>query len=257
LTTVRPFARDRAAVARAWGRQGNDRLTASVGLVLFVLLAVEALTTLSLRSYLSVHTFLGLLLLPPITLKLASTGWRAARYHTGSRAYRLAGPPKLPLRLLAPLLVASTLVLFGSGVGLIVVGHGGGWLQTVHATTFNVWGALIIVHVVAYLRHALRRGTVDWRRQTERIVPGAPIRRVLLGGALLAGVILALATHPAQQAFHRERDGSSGLQPAGTANSGPLQQEMDAAFADADASQGNAHTNMKLSTIGGPHVRFR
>jgi hypothetical protein len=174
-------------------------------LVLFVLLAVEAWTTLSLRSYLPLHMFLGLLLLPPIMLKLASTGWRAARYHMGSSAYRLAGPPKLPLRLLAPLLVASTLALFGSGVGLIVAGHGGGWLQTVHATSFTIWGALIIVHVVAYLRRAFKRGTADWRSHAERFVPGARLRRAVLGGALLAGVTIALATYPVQRAFSPDR----------------------------------------------------
>lgn len=54
--------------------EGNERLTTSVGLVLLVLLGLETLTTLSLRSYLSVHMFLGLLLLPPIALKLTSTG---------------------------------------------------------------------------------------------------------------------------------------------------------------------------------------
>ena len=53
---------------------GNHRLTTSVGLVLLVLLGVEALTTLALDTYLSVHIFLGLLLLPPVALKLASTG---------------------------------------------------------------------------------------------------------------------------------------------------------------------------------------
>jgi hypothetical protein len=90
---------------------------------------LETLTTLSLRSYLPVHIFLGLLLLPPIALKLASTGWRFVRYYTGSKPYRLKGPPMLLLRLLAPLLIASTLTLFGSGIALIAVGHGGGLLS--------------------------------------------------------------------------------------------------------------------------------
>jgi hypothetical protein len=188
-------------VVRAWGRQGNDRLTASVGLVLVVLLGVETWTTFSLSAYLPLHMFLGLVLLPPVALKLASTGWRAARYYAGSRPYRLAGPPRLPLRLLAPLLVASTLALFGSGVALVVVGHGRGWLQTAHAVSFGVWGVLTIVHVGAYLVPAVRLGVADWQRRAARIVPGARVRRALLGGALLAGVIVALATYPAQQAF--------------------------------------------------------
>jgi hypothetical protein len=201
-TNVRPATRHWRAVAGAGGHAGNDRLTSSVGLVLFVLLTVEALTTLALSSYLSVHMFLGLLLLPPIVLKLASTGWRAARYYTGSEPYRLAGPPWLPLRLLAPLLVASTLSLFGSGVALVVVGHGGGSLLSVHAVSFAIWGVLILLHLVAYLVRSVRRGTADWRRHAARLVPGARTRRALVGLALVAGVIVALATYPAQNAFH-------------------------------------------------------
>jgi hypothetical protein len=122
------------------GTPGNERLTTSAGLALLILLAVETLTTLSLRFYLPVHIFLGLLLLPPLALKLASTGWRFLRYYTGNKPYRLEGPPQLLLRLLAPLLVASTLSLFGSGVALIVAAHGGGTLLTVHAVSFGVWG---------------------------------------------------------------------------------------------------------------------
>jgi len=116
--------------ARAWGPPGNERLTSSTGLVLLILLAVETLTTLALSSFLSVHIFLGLLLLPPVALKLATTGWRFARYYTRNKPYRLEGPPRLLMRMLAPLLVASTLTLFGSGVAMIVVGHGGGALLT-------------------------------------------------------------------------------------------------------------------------------
>ena len=111
--------------ARAWGPPGNERLTSSTGLVLLVLLAAEALTTLALRAYLPVHIFLGLLLLPPVALKLSGTGWRFLRYYSRNEPYRLAGPPRRLLRVLAPLLVASTLSLFGSGAALIVVGHGG------------------------------------------------------------------------------------------------------------------------------------
>ncbi|HVI19322.1 MAG TPA: hypothetical protein VM712_13150, partial [Gaiellales bacterium] len=94
-----------AAQTRAWGPPGNERLTASVGLVLLVLLGIETLTALVLSSYLPEHIFLGLLLIPPVGLKLTSTGWRFVRYYTNSRPYRLAGPPRLPLRLIAPVLV--------------------------------------------------------------------------------------------------------------------------------------------------------
>jgi hypothetical protein len=201
------------AAARAWGPPGNERLTTSTGLVLLVLLALETLTTLALRTYLPAHIFLGLLLLPPVALKLASSGWRFLRYYTRNRAYRLEGAPRLLLRLLAPLLVASTLSLFGSGVALIVIGHGGGVALTVHALSFIAWGALMIVHVLAYLKRALRIGTSDWRRNAGLVVAGARARRAALGAALLAGVIVALATYPTQQAWlshrrdHQHRDG--------------------------------------------------
>jgi hypothetical protein len=180
------------------------------------LLAVETLTTLALRTYLPVHIFLGLLLVPPVALKLASTGWRFARYYTRNKLYRLEGPPRPLLRMLAPLLVASTLTLFGSGIALIAVGHGGGVLLTVHRLSFIVWGVLMIVHVVAYLKRVRRIGTSDWRRNAGAVVAGAKARRAALGAALLAGVIVALATYPAQQAWlshrrdHHHRDGLAG-----------------------------------------------
>jgi hypothetical protein len=202
MTAARSPTRDRRADDRGWSRQGNDRLTASVGLILLVLLALEALTTLSLRSYLPLHLFVGILLLPPVALKLASTGWRAARYYAGSRRYRDVGPPKLPLRLLAPLLVASTLALFGSGVGLVVIGHSGDRLGTVHVVSFVIWAGLIVVHAAVHLGRAVRLGTSDWLRHAEQNVPGARIRRAVLAGAVLAGLLITLATYPAQQAFH-------------------------------------------------------
>jgi len=67
--------------------------------------------------------------------------------------------------------------------------------------SFIVWGALMIVHVLAYVTHVLRVGIADWRRKTENLVAGARSRRATLAAALLAGVIVALATYPAQQSW--------------------------------------------------------
>ena len=53
-----------------------------------------------------------MLLIPPVALKLASTGYRFWHYYRGSPAYVLRGPPHLLLRLLAPLVVVSTLAVF-------------------------------------------------------------------------------------------------------------------------------------------------
>src|SRR6478735_5648980 len=149
-----------AAQTRAWGPPGNERLTTSVGLVLLVLLGIETLTTLALSSFLPEHIFLGLLLIPPV-------------------------------------LVVSTLTLFGSGVALIVHGHGGGPLLQIHVVSFAVWGVLIAIHILAYLTRVLREGQADWRRHQAPDVAGERSRRAALLGALLAGLILALATYPA------------------------------------------------------------
>jgi hypothetical protein len=134
---------------------------------------------------------------------------------------RLEGPPRLLLRLLAPILVASTLTLFVSGVALIIVGHGGGPLLQLHAVSFAVWGVLIAVHILAYLSRVLRVGLADWRRDAAPGVAGNRSRRVALLGALLAGVILALATYSAQDAWldhrhhHGHADGAAQAPPSG------------------------------------------
>jgi hypothetical protein len=187
------------------GPSGNERLTSSAGFALLILLAVETLTTVSLRDYLPVHIFLGLLLIPPVALKLCSTGWRFVRYYTNNPPYRREGPPRLWLRTLAPLLVASTLTLFGSGVAMIVVGHGGGPLLQLHAVSFGVWGVVVAIHILAYLKRVFRDGMADWRRRAPRAVAGARSRRAALLGVLLAGLMLALGTYPAQQSWLSHR----------------------------------------------------
>ena len=50
---------------------------------LLVLLAIEGATIPWIRPLLSVHIFVGMLLLGPVALKLATTGYRFARYYTG------------------------------------------------------------------------------------------------------------------------------------------------------------------------------
>ena len=46
------------------GVEGNARLTASVAVVLFVLLAAEGVTILRIRPLLTPHVFIGMLLAP-------------------------------------------------------------------------------------------------------------------------------------------------------------------------------------------------
>ena len=174
------------------GPDGNERLTAASGAVLFLLLAAEGVTILSIGQLLSAHVFIGMLLIPPVALKLASTGWRFARYYRGTREYREKGPPLLPLRLLAPVVVASTVAVFATGVALLVLGpHSGrGLALGLHKLSFIVWVAVAGVHVLAYLP---RLAFADWRPGASA-VSGAPARRLLIGGAVAAGAILAVTT---------------------------------------------------------------
>ncbi|HKB94581.1 MAG TPA: hypothetical protein VKC62_10155 [Gaiellaceae bacterium] len=164
------------------GPDGNERLTAVSGAVLFLLLAAEGVTILFIRPLLSAHVFIGMLLVPPVALKLASTGWRFLRYYRGTSEYVAKGPPLLPLRLLAPLVVVSTLVLFGTGIALIVRGPGGGLLLGLHKASFVVWLAATAVHVLAYV----------WR--VPRLALAARSPWLLVAGVIAVGAVLAGAT---------------------------------------------------------------
>ena len=165
--------------------------------MLFVLLAAEGVTILMLRPLFSAHVFIGMLLIPPVALKLGSTGWRMTRYYTGARAYREKGAPMLPLRLLAPVVVASTVGVFATGVALLVVGPAGGIVLGLHKASFAVWLVSTGIHVLAYLPRVPALAAGDWRshrRSREPAVGGSSLRRFLLAGTLVAGLILALAT---------------------------------------------------------------
>src|SRR4051794_4795098 len=91
------------------GTEGNEILTSSVAAILTVLLIAEGITILWIGGLLTVHMFIGLVLIPPTLLKLGSTGYRFSRYYLRAKRYRDKGPPALPMRLLAPILVAMTI----------------------------------------------------------------------------------------------------------------------------------------------------
>lgn len=103
------------------GVEGNERLTAVNAAVLLVLLAAEGFTILGVRQMLTLHVFIGMVLVPPVLLKIGSTVWRFARYYGGTPAYRRKGPPPILLRMLGPVLIVLTLVLLASGAGLLLV----------------------------------------------------------------------------------------------------------------------------------------
>jgi hypothetical protein len=171
------------------GAVGNARLTAVSGAVLLVLLAVEGATIPFLRSLLSVHIFVGMLLLGPVALKLASTGYRFARYYSQARDYVEAGPPAPLMRVfVAPVLVISTLTLFTTGV-LLIASPQRGTVLGLHKASFVVWLAACGVHVLAYAARTVRE------LLAER-VGGGLLRGGLVFAALAIGVAIAVATFP-------------------------------------------------------------
>jgi hypothetical protein len=178
------------------GTEGNARLTASTGVVLLVLLTVEGVTILAIRPLLSLHVFIGLMLIPPVVLKLAVTGYRFARYYRHADEYVRRGPPMLLMRtLVAPVLVAATVAVFATGVALIVVGPESGIVVGLHKVSFVVWGVAFALHVLVYALRVPRLVAADWVR--SRRTSGAAVRSGILAFALVAGLTLALVVLPA------------------------------------------------------------
>lgn len=189
--------------ARRFNPDGNERLTAAIGLILLVGTAIELGTlVLGLQTFLSWHVFVGFVLLPPIALKLASTGWRFMRYYTRNEAYRLKGAPQLLMRMLAPLLVVLTLLLFGSGVAMGFVHANALQLaRRIHGPAAFCWTVLVAAHVLMYAPRALRSTAADVSPRTRREAAGAALRTVLVGGAIAGGLILAVALLPDQHVW--------------------------------------------------------
>ncbi len=190
LTRVAPARPRRRPLG---GAIGNLHLTSLVGLVLLVLLAVEGATIPSIHSLLSVHVFVGMLLLGPVALKLASTGYRFVRYYTRGPEYVRLGPPAPLMRVLvAPVLVLSTVTLFASGVTLLAIPHRG-LVLGLHKASFIVWFFAMSIHVLAYTGRAARHVFADLSGRR----PGGGAARVIVAVlALAAGVAIAVATYP-------------------------------------------------------------
>jgi hypothetical protein len=181
-----------APVVRTGGSEGNRRLTGAAAALLLVLLAAEGVTLVAIRPLVSAHVFLGMLLLPVIGLKVASTGYRFVRYYTGHREYRADGPPHPLLRLLGPVVVVATAMLFASGVALVALGPRSGAVLGLHKASFAVWVAAMSAHVLAHVLRVPRLAAADWRE--DEPLPGSSLRRWLLAGSLVAGLVLAVAT---------------------------------------------------------------
>src|SRR6202035_319092 len=71
---------------------GNARLTGATGAVLLLLFCVEVATVvMGVKGMLTLHVMIGLLLVPPLLVKISSVSWRFLRYYRRNEAYRRRG----------------------------------------------------------------------------------------------------------------------------------------------------------------------
>jgi hypothetical protein len=199
----------RSPLARltAGGTGGNEQLTAITGVVLILMLAALGVTILRVGQLLDTHMFIGMLLIGPVALKMASTGYRFVRYYRSDRAYRRTGPPPIELRLLAPAVVVSTVVVFASGVALLFAGPSSrGLLLPLHKVSFILWLAVMALHVLGHLAGLPAALAADRRRPWDGAGSGRGARALLVAGAIVGGLVIALlAESPfaAWAGFHR------------------------------------------------------
>jgi hypothetical protein len=164
----------------------NQRLTALTGVPLYALLLAIAVTILFIRPLLIEHYLIGFLLIPPVLLKLASTGYKFTRYYLGHSAYRLAGTPPLLLRfVVAPTLVISTAAVFGTGLELWAFGlrFGSAWISahTLSAVVFVIAAAL---HLIG---HSRQSAALSIARDEVNV-------RSFVVGSLVLGAVLAVTS---------------------------------------------------------------
>lgn len=186
-----------SAHRRRDGVEANARLTGMTAAVIFVLLAVEGLTILHVSALLNVHVFVGMVLVPPVLLKIGTTTWRFARYYLGDPAYRRKGPPPPLFRLLGPVVIVLTLTLLASGVALLLAPPSArASLLFLHKASFVVWLGAMAVHVLGHLLDTARLAPRDWYQRTRRQVKGAGLRQWVVASSLGVGLVLGAAFMP-------------------------------------------------------------
>ncbi len=179
--------------------EANARLTGTTGLLLIVLLFLEGLTLPFIRLLVSWHILIGLVLVPPLVVKMASVSWRFARYYLRDPRYRRAGPPHPLLRVLGPLLLGSTVLLFASGIALWLTGPSDQAMFRLHQVSFVLWFVVLAVHVAGHLLRATRLAAADARQASRRAgVPSrlrrqARRRRLLVVASLGLGLVVGIA----------------------------------------------------------------
>jgi hypothetical protein len=181
---------------RAAGVAGNEQLTAMTGALLLLGFAVEGFTVLEVRRMLVLHVLVGALLIGPVLLKIASTGYRFVRYYVGALPYVRKGPPTPVLRVLGPLVILTSLAVLGTGIVLGVVGPGNGQWAFLHKASFILWFGVMTIHVLNYAPRLPRLLSARSGDAVSAAVPGGSVRWLGLAISLAVGIgIAAVAMH--------------------------------------------------------------
>ncbi len=109
------------------------------------------------------------------------------------------GPPEIALRLIAPMVVISTVGVFATGIGLMIVGPTDrNPMLLLHKVTFIVWVVFTSLHILGHLPAVGRALGVGGRQRAQltAATPGGAGRWLALTGALVGGAVLAIALIP-------------------------------------------------------------
>ena len=179
-----------ARVGDSAGVLANARLTGVAGAVLLVLLALEGATILRIHALITAHVFLGMLVIPVVLLKTITTGYRFLHYYRGDPDYVRKGPP-------APDSLAER---FGAGANKVVVAVD--QMEDLFALASQQDAAAFAQVLSASVEaghYVILVGDLDTRSR----VPGAARRLMLVSAALLAGLVLAVATRGWADSWHQ------------------------------------------------------
>ena len=129
------------------------------------------------------------MLIPPVLLKVASTGYRLVRYYRGSAPYVRKGPPPILLRVLGPLLVLSTGALLATGLALLVIGPGGSASSAACTRSASSCSSPSRACTCWPISGRCRRDRGRLKARATRLT-GATGRRAVVVGSLVAGLAL-------------------------------------------------------------------
>ena len=175
------------------GVEGNARLTAAIAAIIFILLAVEGVTILQVGPLLIPHVFIGVLMIPVVVLKIGTTTWRFAKYYLGDEEYRRKGAPPTILRMLGPALIALTIIVLGSGIGLVLLPQNfRDQMFFFHKVSFILWFIAMTIHVLGHVVETATLAPRDWVAHTRRDVARASTRQWVLVWGVAVGIPLAM-----------------------------------------------------------------